>query len=159
MRLVDKCDMQVGSVECVRKSLKWYKKMFMHIIDITVLNCYNLWMVKTGKKTSLRLFQKSLIRQLMSRYGKVTPVTPRRSHTQQGPPDRLQAKDYLSRHFLEHTNLNAAGKYTQRRCLVCAQTCVQENRRRKGVCYQCHECKVPLCPTPCFKIYHTKAQY
>ena len=27
MRLVDKCDMPVGSIECIRKCVKWYKKI------------------------------------------------------------------------------------------------------------------------------------
>ena len=28
MRLVDKADMLISNVQCVRKSLKWYKKLF-----------------------------------------------------------------------------------------------------------------------------------
>lgn len=30
MHLVDKCDMVVGVVECVQKTVKWTKKMFSH---------------------------------------------------------------------------------------------------------------------------------
>ena len=51
MRLVDKSDMQIGSIECVRKCVKWYKKMFMHLLDVCILNAYNLWLVKTGNHT------------------------------------------------------------------------------------------------------------
>ena len=44
MRLIDKADMQIGNVECLRKSVKWYKKLFFHLIDISVLNAYNFYL-------------------------------------------------------------------------------------------------------------------
>ena len=28
MKLVDKADMQISSMECMRKSMKWYEKLF-----------------------------------------------------------------------------------------------------------------------------------
>ena len=42
MRLVDKSDMQIGTVACLRKSVKWYHKLFFHLIDMSLLNAYNL---------------------------------------------------------------------------------------------------------------------
>lgn len=45
MRLVDKADMQLATVECVRKSIKWYNKAFFHMVDLTILNCYNMYLL------------------------------------------------------------------------------------------------------------------
>ena len=56
MRLVDKADMQISSMECMRKSMKCYKKLFFHLVDIVMLNCYNMY-VKNWKKSSLRKFK------------------------------------------------------------------------------------------------------
>lgn len=35
MGTVDKSNMQINSLECDRKSMKWYIKFFMHLIDIS----------------------------------------------------------------------------------------------------------------------------
>ena len=36
MRAVDQVDMQDSFSECLRKTVKWYKKLFFHLFDITV---------------------------------------------------------------------------------------------------------------------------
>jgi len=41
MRSVDKTDMLLSSVECLRKTMKWYKKMLFHLIDLSLLNAYS----------------------------------------------------------------------------------------------------------------------
>ncbi|RXN14776.1 piggyBac transposable element-derived 4-like protein [Labeo rohita] len=38
MGAVDKADMMTGFLECTRKSTKWYKKVFFHLLDTVVLN-------------------------------------------------------------------------------------------------------------------------
>ncbi|MPD06648.1 PiggyBac transposable element-derived protein 4 [Portunus trituberculatus] len=35
MRLIDKSDAMISSVECARKNLKWYRKLFFHLLDMT----------------------------------------------------------------------------------------------------------------------------
>ncbi|XP_069160792.1 piggyBac transposable element-derived protein 4-like [Procambarus clarkii] len=37
MSLIDKCAMMLGGVECMRKSVKWTKKFFFHLMDVPVL--------------------------------------------------------------------------------------------------------------------------
>ena len=152
MRLVDKSDMQVGSIECVRKCIKWYKKMFMHLLDVTILNSYNLWLVKSGKRQSLRVFHKNLILQLLEKYGTVQDAAPRR-HTMEGKPDRLQAHAYISRHFLDNIPPSVSGRPGERKCYVCAHT-TRRPQKRKDVRTWCKECEVPLCML-CFREYHT----
>lgn len=47
MRLIDKSDNQLSGVECLRKSFKWYHKFFLHLVDVTMLNAYDIWVVRT----------------------------------------------------------------------------------------------------------------
>ncbi|XP_069166168.1 piggyBac transposable element-derived protein 4-like [Procambarus clarkii] len=61
MRLVDKCDMMLGGVECVRRSVKWTKKFFFHLMDVAVLNCFNAYVVKSRTKQSIRSFSASVV--------------------------------------------------------------------------------------------------
>ncbi|XP_027229857.2 piggyBac transposable element-derived protein 4 [Penaeus vannamei] len=152
---VDKSDLMVGSIECVRRTVKWYKRMFLHLMDITVLNSYNLYVVKTSKKVSLRIFSKRLIEQILETYGVVQKRA--RGHSQAGLPDRLLGRDYISRHFLEALPPTAGKPKAQRQCHVCKNT-TKRAGRRKDVTTWCKECGVALCIS-CFKEYHTLKIY
>lgn len=158
MRLVDKADMQVGSIECVRKCVKWYKKMFLHLIDITVLNAYNLYMTKTGNKIKLRVFSKNIIAQLLEKYGVVQEKRKGRPSLQRQPQqDRLQAKNWLMRHHLAIVPPppppGTQKLRGQRQCYVCAHTSKRPTKRR-DVTTWCQGCDVGLC-VECYYEYHT----
>ena len=43
MGAVDKTDMMLSSIELVRKSIKWYKKFFFHMVDLGLLNAHSLY--------------------------------------------------------------------------------------------------------------------
>ena len=64
MRMIDKNDMQITSVDCLRKSKKWTRKVFFHLLDICLLNAYNMYVEGTGDKSSLRIFNKKVAVQL-----------------------------------------------------------------------------------------------
>lgn len=153
MGAVDKVDMQVSFVECARKSLKWYKKVFFHIIDLALYNALILYQVKTGNKPSFSDFRLKLVTQLIEKYS-IRP-TAASSH----PPTVDNPLRLSGRHFPTLVTQTAAqGARTQRRCHVCANTKLQK-RKRKDVKYMCEECNVPLCVVPCFQEYHTKKKY
>ncbi len=40
MGAIDKTDMLLSSVKCVRRTMKWYKKLFFHLVDMSLLNAY-----------------------------------------------------------------------------------------------------------------------
>lgn len=152
MGAVDKVDMQVSFVECARKSLKWYKKLFFHLIDISLYNAYILYQVKTGKKPQFSDFRLNVAEQLIEKYH--TP----KGHMKRPPtidhPLRLTARHFPS--LVPPTE--AKGSKTQRRCHVCSQTKLQ-TRKRKATRFMCKECNVALCVTPCFATFHTRKYY
>lgn len=43
---VDRTDMLQISIESVRKSIKWYKKVFLHLTDISLLNAHAIYKTK-----------------------------------------------------------------------------------------------------------------
>lgn len=67
MGAVDRTDMMLSSTECVRKTLKWYKKLFFHSLDLCVLNSHALFLTQHPEKLALADFQLNLARQLLER--------------------------------------------------------------------------------------------
>ncbi|RUM31931.1 MAG: hypothetical protein DSY42_02035 [Aquifex sp.] len=65
MRLVDKADAMISSIECGRKTLKWYKKLFFHLNDVTMLNAHILFKQKTSKNPTLQEYVTEVVHQLL----------------------------------------------------------------------------------------------
>lgn len=63
MRLIDNSDIQITSVHCLRKTKNWTRKIVFHLTNICLL--------KTGERSSLHLFNKKTITQLLERFGKL----------------------------------------------------------------------------------------
>lgn len=147
MGSIDKTDMLLSSVECVRKTLKWYKKIFFHLIDLCILNAFSTYKTVTGKVMSLANFQLELIRQLLEKYS-----SPTKSPNSRGrPTSKDQPFRLTGRHFPSDVPTTNTGKANRRRCAVC----IKKNKRT-DTRYMCSDCDVGLCVTPCFGIYHTK---
>lgn len=68
MGSIDKIDMLLSSVECIRKTMKWYKKVFFHLVDLAVTNSHAMYKVKTGSHMSLADFQLELVRQIIEKF-------------------------------------------------------------------------------------------
>ncbi|CAL4159554.1 unnamed protein product, partial [Meganyctiphanes norvegica] len=131
-------------------------KFANHVTDVTILNCYNIYLVKTGnKKLKLREFQYNLVYQLLEKYGEIQ--TSEKGKRMTYPPERLQAKNFISRHYLD-ANETVNGRKVQRACYVCQNT-VREPKKRKMVSTKCVECDIPMCLGSCFKNFHTMKKY
>ncbi|XP_050509345.1 piggyBac transposable element-derived protein 4-like [Diabrotica virgifera virgifera] len=145
MGAVDKTDMLLSSVECVRKTAKWYKKVFLHLMDMVLLNANVLNNIVAKTKTSLAEFQLTLIQQIVeeNHKGKMRTSAGRRSVDDN--PLRLTC-----RHFPSHVPPTTSRKVGLRKCVVCAK-----NKKRKETSFMCRECNVPLCVVNCFERFHT----
>lgn len=155
MKLLDKADLMISSVNCLRRSCKWYRKIFLHLLDIAMLNSHILYQqLHVGHQLNLREFEKEVIRQLLEKYGTVRPQQYREPVSQQ--PDRFEAHGWLRRHYLTLLPKVPSGRPGYRRCFVCKHT--TRRNPRKETRYWCNQCRVPLCPTECFRDYHTAEQ-
>ena len=153
MRLVDKSDSMISSVHCSRKTMKWYKKMFFHLIDCAVLNAHILYQVNTGEKPTLHDFTREVVRQLLEQNSEPLATAGRRRASHGDEPTRL-----TGRHFPKTIPPTTAKKYAQRPCHVCRTTTLRP-KTRKDTRYMCVPCDTALCLEPCFEQYHTLKVY
>ena len=158
MRLIDKADMLLGPVECIRKTIKWYKKLFFHLIDISMLNAYNMYLTKTGDRVAIRDFYYEVGRQLLIMHGE--PVASIRGRTLGGPGaiDRLSASNWLTLHKLVPIPQTRTGQRGQRQCVVCMRG-TRRPAKRTRTKWMCLECEVCLCVHPCYIEYHTHRDF
>lgn len=153
-RSVDMVDTMISNVDCMRKSQKWYKKLFFHILDMTVLNSYYMFLVRTGNKPPFADFSKAIIRQIIVRFSHHTyNRRPGRSPNVLSNPTRL-----VARHFPSEVPASNGSSKPRRRCHVCAHS-VRRNRKRQTTHWMCSECGVGLCLPECFREYHTLANF
>lgn len=149
MGAVDRTDMLQSSIESVRKSVKWYKKVFLHIIDMTLLNAHAVYKMKTGSNIPIANFQLSLVKEIFEKYHVEKPRHTTRKTNDEDSPLRL-----TGRHFISHLEKNERSQQTRKRCVVCSK-----KKIRKETTYGCQPCDVPLCQISCFENYHTKKVY
>ncbi|KAJ8927974.1 hypothetical protein NQ314_019500 [Rhamnusium bicolor] len=147
MGAIDKTDMLLSSTESVRKTIRWYKKVFFHLLDLSILNAHVIYKMKTGENIPLLQFQIKLIKEIVEKYQKFKPRASSSKNIGQDAPMRL-----VARHFPSHVEKNEKkNKLMAKRCVVC-----RKHKIRKETTYKCAQCNVPLCIFKCFEKYHTQ---
>ena len=61
---VEKSDQLAANHRAACKSLKWYKKLFFYLLDLTLVNCYCVCLV-SGHHLSFLDFRLQLVRELL----------------------------------------------------------------------------------------------
>ncbi|XP_023290186.1 piggyBac transposable element-derived protein 4 [Orussus abietinus] len=144
MNIVDRSDAIINTVSSIRKTLKWYKKFFFHLLDISIWNAYCLYKFNTKRTISMSEFHLTLITKLLNQYSESRQYNPCTSS------ENLMR--FKERHFPAPYNSNKTKRENPlRRCIVCSK-----NNKRCSTRYYCKQCNVGLCVAPCFEIYHTK---
>ena len=145
---VDLVDQVTQAYPSMRKTIKWYKKLFLHMMDITLYNSLVIFKVlNPGKKMSYLDYRLAVARALIQENYIERPI-----HTggkKSSKPAVLRLKE---KHFPTRIPSTEKKKYAARRCFVCKSKGI-----RKEVRIMCAKCgDVPLCFQPCFEIYHTR---
>ena len=112
MGAVDKVDMQISFSECLRKTIKWYKKLFFHFLDLSVYNAYVLYKMRNPGNIQLLDFKVQLKRTIFETYGSQRPIQTERPSND--PPSGLTARHFAS--IIPQTKLTTN---PQRKCIVC----------------------------------------
>ncbi len=145
---VDKLDQLVSYYSFLHRSVKWWRKVFFWLLEVAVVNSYiiykqNCTQNKIRPMTHLA-FRRSLIDSLtepLRSSAKPSGIRVEPSHK------RLECKP----HFM--------GKHDKRTdCVVCSD---RRGGKRHLTHFHCDTCTdhPSLCPTDCFKLYHTKKNY
>jgi len=69
MRHIDNPDRMANSYTASRRTQKWTKQLFSHLLDLAIPNSYILLSSCGGKKLSHRDFRLFLIREMLARAG------------------------------------------------------------------------------------------
>ncbi|XP_063863871.1 piggyBac transposable element-derived protein 4-like [Scylla paramamosain] len=142
-------DQDVTKLSITRKGIKkYYKKIFLRLIEMTLHNCHIIYKRNDGQKKTLD-FKLLLIEQIVHTYGKdVYWIKKPTSSVTLGPCPTILS----GRHFPIET-LSAEGDTTKKVQRICTYCAMQKKVKRS--IYNCDICQVSLCITPCFKLYHT----
>ncbi|KAG5873805.1 hypothetical protein JTB14_024121 [Gonioctena quinquepunctata] len=133
MGAIDKTDMLLSSTESVRKTIKWYKKVFLHLLDLSVLNAHVIYKVKTGDHMPLLKFQMKLVKELVDKYQMVRPRTSSSKIVGEAVPMRL-----VARHFPSHVEKNQNNKVVAKRCVVCRRHKIRKEPHSDVPSAMCH---------------------
>ena len=127
---------------------KYYRKVFRHMLDMSILNSYITYK-NLGGKVVRREFILRLSESLITKYADERPV----ANVSMGRPPRLAAKPsrLIGRHFPDYCPPTASKQRPLRNCAQC-----RKNNKRKESSYWCKDCEVGLCVAPCFRDWHTK---
>lgn len=157
MNGVDTADQNSVYYRFIRKTRKWWRKLFFWLLEVTVVNSYLLYKVHAARLnirpiTHLQ-FRRSLVESLASRHIQAAPARPlpgrprkRQRSSSSQDPERLNGHLHLldkREHSLE--------------CVVCSD----RNKKRHRSNFFCKTCSSSptLCPSPCFEKYHTLQHY
>uniref|UniRef100_A0A131YKY1 Tick transposon n=1 Tax=Rhipicephalus appendiculatus TaxID=34631 RepID=A0A131YKY1_RHIAP len=155
MGLVDKVDMQPSFSESIRKTLKWNKAVFFHLLDMSLLNAFILFRENAASTTTFADFKRQVVSQLIQEHHTEHYT----EKSKRGKPTGDHPLRLTARHFIQRLPpTGGQGSRTQRRCHVCANT-TRRPKLRKETRYMCVECNKALCVEPCFKDYHTLKNY
>jgi hypothetical protein len=124
------------------RTWKWTKKLFFHLLDMTILNSF-LLLTACGTKITHRYFRLSLMRNLIERAGGLPgPLRPL------GRPCVSQKQvTWLEVNFISHCPFPSSRLY----CRACSAQGIKKRVQVKG-----KKCDVGLCLGKCFEDYHTK---
>lgn len=130
---IDRADQMMSYYSSPRKTIRWYRKIFFHLVDVCIWNAYYLYKKRTNTKKTLLDFRDEIIKDLI----KAKP---------------LQANsipvNFQGHHFPEAI---PGEKKNSKRCRFCSKGNVRRRSR-----YHCPSCPdLPgLCIDPCFKNWH-----
>jgi hypothetical protein len=131
---IDYHDQMLAYYPCQRKTIRWYKKLGIHLLQTILLNAHYLYNSE-NPKISLYDFRLSVIRKLL------------------GPPPLTLPKQPKTKiHLPSFCEKDSAGNTKRRRCKHCWNT----TKQRKVSLFHCPDCpnKPGLCLEPCFRLYH-----
>ena len=149
---VDQSHQMTTSYPTERKRVKeWYKKHFIHLINLSSFNAHIIHKMKEGKLDALN-FRTKLVEKIVEKNG--TEVNALVECRGEGPSLEGNHFRLTERHFLILIPPMDKKDKPTRRCIVC-----QKHEQRKGSRCLYKICNEPFCVVPCFERCHTMKQY
>jgi len=173
---VDRAGQMLSYTPFKMKTLKWWKRVWFHILNVALLNAYVLYKELSKDKTlkTNREFRKEIVQHIITfaDRDKVASLG-RRPRGRRCTTDDSIVRLH-GRHFPSKIEPVGRKKNLSRTCVVCskarrellrrgAAAANQPARKKKRVgresCFECLDCNVALCVEPCFRLYHTSQDF
>lgn len=150
---IDKADQLASSYCFMRKSCKWWRKIFFWGLEVCTINSYILYKVSTRRENrtpmSHFMFVRKLVEQLVGDFRDGASSKPGRPSTSD-KEERLNGKLHILRHCEDVKSKD---------CIVCSNRRIRGGRHQTN--YFCDTCsrKPGLHIGDCFERYHTMEKY
>ena len=144
---VDKADQLMNNYHFLRKTVKWWRKLWVHMMNMLIMNAYIL--NKKFGKTKLTHVE---YREYIAKY----LLKGASQESDEENAEETQSKQ----HYIVPIGKKPGNKIqTRRRCVVCSvgkkkNKLTGEKMVIKRSSYKCFSCNVPLCTKPCFAKFH-----
>ena len=153
---VDLSDQLLTYYSFLQKTGKWWRKLWVHMLNMLVLNVYIL-----NKKFGERKLSNSDYREYIAEY---LICQSNRTYTCVDTDNFQQCDRLVGRHWPMKLERKAMGQIVPRRCNVCCvglkgKMLTGREKKKKSTSYKCQQCNVPLCIDLCFRIYHVEKDY
>ena len=146
MNGVDKADQYTVYYSFIRKSVKWWRKLFFWLFEVTIVNSYFLYCAHTATPCTHLQFRQSLVEALVSSHLAAAPPRPRLGRR------RKRTQSSSERFNLELGHFPKRGKMKE--CEYCSDATHGARKRTSLYCKACPG-KPSLCAESCFELYHT----
>ena len=146
MGATDRSDQYCATYSFIRKSLKWWTKLFFWCLEVSIVNSYILYTSHRSQAGERKMehirFRRAVVEALV---GDVRNSRPRSHPGTADREERLNNKP----HFIYNDKKN------RKDCIVCSNRKVKGARRETK--FYCKTCTLhpALCPGECFERYHT----
>jgi hypothetical protein len=139
---VDRSDQMLSYYSALRKTIRWYKKIGLHVLEMALHNASIMYNEGRNVKDKMRLlaFRDSVTTYLIGNVPEAGPQQPAAPPGQHAPSTLPQV---------------GRKQHPTKKCRVCTK-----NKRRRETRYFCNACeeKPALCIDPCFGVYHADKQ-
>lgn len=157
---VDMSDQLMNYYHFLRKSIKWWRKLFIHLLNMLIMNAFIL-NKKFGHKKLSHVAYREYLAEYLLKDAITTPAIP----VNEQSANEVISSRLTGHHFPEYLPTKEDNdKVKPLSCKVCFVGKLMSKTsnlppRRKMCSYRCHTCKIPMCITPCFRIYHEHEDY
>jgi hypothetical protein len=131
-----------GRIVARRRLKRWYKKMFWHLVDVSLVNAhFYIRHVREMAKLKAEDFRIKLVRSIISKHLNRRIF---QDHSEDRTTLRLVG---------DHYRIQSFGSGIVKNCSVC-----KGKGQRKRTAYYCVACNVPVCIIDCYHELHTEKQ-
>lgn len=139
---IDRQDQMLAYYPCNRKTIRWYKKIFFHILQMSLLNAHHLYNKYSGReRLSLYDFRLEIIKSLLDTCG---------SKEKSVSLQKIHKISKIEKTIQQMSGAKEFTRIARKECRFC-----RRNKRRKMTIFECKACpEYPGLCVECFDEFH-----